>query len=65
MDTFDFIGCHFKHYKGGLYKVIREVIHTETEESWLHMKTMTEFFGKVVVESKEIHKNRLGADEIR
>ncbi len=31
MDTYDVIGCRFKHYKGGLYKVIGEVIHTETE----------------------------------
>ncbi|MGF9745687.1 DUF1653 domain-containing protein [Bacillus velezensis] len=32
MDTYEVVGCWFRHYKGGLYKVIGEVIHTETEE---------------------------------
>ncbi|WP_347343178.1 DUF1653 domain-containing protein [Bacillus halotolerans] len=63
MESFDFIGCHFKHYKGGIYKVIGEAIHTETEEKlvtyedhdgvlWARPKDM--FFGKVVVDGKEI-----------
>ncbi|MBJ3805114.1 DUF1653 domain-containing protein [Bacillus subtilis] len=65
MDTFDFIGCHFKHYKGGIYKVIGEAIHTETEEKlvtyedhdgvlWARPKDM--FLGKVVVDGKEIKR---------
>ncbi|WNR79415.1 DUF1653 domain-containing protein [Bacillus velezensis] len=31
-DTYDVVGFQFRHYKGGLYKVIGEAIHTETEE---------------------------------
>ncbi|WP_347340282.1 DUF1653 domain-containing protein [Bacillus halotolerans] len=65
IDTFDFIGCRFKHYKGGLYKVIGEATHTETEEKlvtyedmdgilWARPKEM--FFGKVVVDGKEIKR---------
>ncbi|QDK90313.1 MULTISPECIES: DUF1653 domain-containing protein [Bacillus amyloliquefaciens group] len=27
-----FIGCQDRHYKGGLYMVIGEAVHTETEE---------------------------------
>ncbi|MBL4968912.1 DUF1653 domain-containing protein [Bacillus halotolerans] len=65
MDTFDFIGCRFKHYKGGLYKVIGEAIHTETEEKlvtyenmdgilWARPKDM--FFGKVIIDGKEIKR---------
>ncbi|AWD89935.1 DUF1653 domain-containing protein [Bacillus sp. EKM601B] len=64
-DTYDVVGCRFRHYKGGLYKVIGEVIHTETEEKlvtyedqygvlWARPKEM--FFGKVVVEGKEIKR---------
>ncbi|MFL0441671.1 DUF1653 domain-containing protein [Bacillus subtilis] len=63
IDTFDFIGCRFKHYKGGLYKVIG--VHTETEEKlvtyedmdgilWARPKKM--FFGTVVVDGKEIKR---------
>ncbi|WP_444559063.1 DUF1653 domain-containing protein [Bacillus stercoris] len=65
IDTFDFIGFRFKHYKGGLYKVIGEAIHTETEEKlvtyedmdgilWARPKDM--FFGTVVVDGKEIKR---------
>ncbi|ATO28919.1 hypothetical protein RA13_13665 [Bacillus atrophaeus] len=65
MDTYEVIGCRFKHYKGGLYKVIGEVIHTETEEKlvtyedtdgtlWARPKDM--FFGKVVVDKNEINR---------
>ncbi|MEC0764975.1 DUF1653 domain-containing protein [Bacillus haynesii] len=65
IDTFDFILCNFKHYKGGIYKVIGEVIHTETEEVlvvyddmdgtvWARPKEM--FFGNVNVEGKEIKR---------
>ncbi|WP_337924822.1 DUF1653 domain-containing protein [Bacillus halotolerans] len=65
IDTFDFIGCRFKHYKGGLYKVIGEAIHTETEEKlvtyenmdgilWARPKDM--FFGKVIIDGKEIKR---------
>ncbi|MER2456349.1 DUF1653 domain-containing protein [Bacillus subtilis] len=64
MDTYNVIGCQFKHYKGGLYKVIGEVIHTETEEKlvtyedmdgilWARPKDM--FFGKIVVDGKEVN----------
>ncbi|WP_306481578.1 DUF1653 domain-containing protein [Bacillus halotolerans] len=65
IDTFDFIGCRFKHYKGGLYKAIGEAIHTETEEKlvtyedmdgilWARPKDM--FFGKVIIDGKEIKR---------
>ncbi|WP_352426955.1 DUF1653 domain-containing protein [Bacillus sp. FSL K6-2865] len=65
MNTYEVIGCRFKHYKGGLYKVIGEVIHTETEEKlvtyedmngtlWARPKDM--FFGKVVVDKNEISR---------
>ncbi|MGG1395589.1 DUF1653 domain-containing protein [Bacillus velezensis] len=63
--THEVVGCRFRHYKGGLYKVIGEVIHTETEEKlvtyedqdgtvWARPKDM--FFGKVVVDGKEIKR---------
>ncbi|WP_324250913.1 DUF1653 domain-containing protein [Bacillus paralicheniformis] len=56
------MGCYFKHYKGGIYKVIGEIIHTETEEIlvtyedqdgtlWARPKDM--FFGNVIVDGKE------------
>lgn len=62
MDTYEVVGCWFRHYKGGLYKVIGEVIHTETEEKlvtyedqyavlWARPKEM--FFGKVIIDGKE------------
>ncbi|WP_328700202.1 DUF1653 domain-containing protein [Bacillus velezensis] len=65
MDTYEVVGCWFRHYKGGLYKVIGEVIHTETEEKlvtyedqyavlWARPKEM--FFGKVIVDGKEIKR---------
>ncbi|UWD95622.1 DUF1653 domain-containing protein [Bacillus velezensis] len=65
MDTYEVVGCWFRHYKGGLYKVIGEAIHTETEEKlvtyedqdgvfWARPKAM--FFGKVVVDGKEIKR---------
>ncbi|WPP27680.1 DUF1653 domain-containing protein [Bacillus subtilis] len=65
IDTFDFIGCRFKHYKGGLYKVIGEAIHTETEEKvvtyqdqdgvlWARPKEM--FFGTVIINAKEVKR---------
>ncbi|WP_326969127.1 DUF1653 domain-containing protein [Bacillus atrophaeus] len=65
MDTYNVIGCWFKHYKGGLYKVIGEVIHTETEEKlvtyedmygilWARPKDM--FFGNVIIDGKEIKR---------
>ncbi|MFP3325879.1 DUF1653 domain-containing protein [Planococcus sp. SIMBA_160] len=56
----------FKHYKGGTYKLVGEVIHTETEEElavyhdmdgtvlWARPKEM--FFGKVIVDGKEIDR---------
>lgn len=65
MDTYDVIGCTFRHYKGGLYKVIGEVIHTETEEKlvtyedkdgtlWARPKDM--FFGTVIFNGKEVKR---------
>ncbi|WP_252118124.1 DUF1653 domain-containing protein, partial [Bacillus subtilis] len=65
MDTYEVVGCRFKHYKGGLYKVIGEVIHTETEEKlvtyedmdgilWARPKEM--FFEKIVVDGKEVNR---------
>lgn len=65
MDTYEVVGCRFRHYKGGLYKIIGEVIHTETEENlvtyedqdgvlWARPKEM--FFGTVVVDGKEIKR---------
>ncbi|MFT0803322.1 DUF1653 domain-containing protein [Bacillus swezeyi] len=67
MDTYDVVGCQFKHYKGGLYRVIGEVTHTETEEKlviyedenkdgilWARPKNM--FFGNVTVGGKEIKR---------
>ncbi|MGG1363536.1 DUF1653 domain-containing protein [Bacillus velezensis] len=65
MNTYEVVGYRFRHYKGGLYKVIGEVIHTETEEKlvtyedqdgvlWARPKEM--FFGKVVVDGKEIKR---------
>ncbi|MCY8034148.1 DUF1653 domain-containing protein [Bacillus sonorensis] len=65
IDTFDFIGYQFKHYKGDIYKVIGEVVHTETGDKlvvyegndgilWARPKDM--FFGKVVVHGKEINR---------
>lgn len=65
MNTYEVVGCRFRHYKGGLYKVIGEVIHTEAEEKlvtyedqdgtvWARPKDM--FFGKVVVGGKEIKR---------
>ncbi|APD21305.1 MULTISPECIES: DUF1653 domain-containing protein [Bacillus subtilis group] len=65
MDTYEVVNCFFKHYKGGLYKVIGEVIHTETEEKlvtyedmngilWARPKDM--FFGTVVVDGKEVNR---------
>ncbi|OIR59822.1 hypothetical protein BLL41_18435 [Bacillus sp. FMQ74] len=65
MDTYEVVGCRFRHYKGGLYKVIGEVIHTETEEKlvtnedmdgiqWARPKDM--FFGKIVVDGKEVNR---------
>nr|WP_254122820.1 DUF1653 domain-containing protein [Bacillus sp. FJAT-27001] len=64
-DTYEVVGCQFRHYKGGLYKVIGEVIHTETEEKlvtyedqdgvlWARPKEM--FFGKVIIDGKEIKR---------
>ncbi|MED3442274.1 DUF1653 domain-containing protein [Bacillus subtilis] len=64
-DTYEVAGCWFRHYKGGLYKVIGEVIHTETEEKlvtyedqdgllWARPKEM--FFGKVIIDGKEIKR---------
>lgn len=64
-DTYDVVGCRFRHYKGGLYKVIGEAIHTETEEKlviyedhdgvlWARPKEM--FFGKVIIDGKEIKR---------
>ncbi|MCS4323996.1 DUF1653 domain-containing protein [Bacillus subtilis] len=60
------MGCHFKHYKGGIYKFIGEAIHTETKEKlityedhdgFLWGKTYRHvFFGKVVVDGKEIKR---------
>ncbi|TXF72830.1 DUF1653 domain-containing protein [Bacillus subtilis] len=63
--TYEVVGCRFKHYKGGLYKVIGEAIHTETEEKlvtyedmdgilWARPNEM--FFGTVVVDGKEINR---------
>ncbi|QHQ79352.1 DUF1653 domain-containing protein [Bacillus subtilis] len=65
MDTYEVVGCWFRHYKDGLYKVIGEVIHTETKEKlvtyedqyavlWARPKEM--FFGKVIVDGKEIKR---------
>ncbi|MED0777582.1 DUF1653 domain-containing protein [Bacillus siamensis] len=65
MDTYDVVNCFFKHYKGRLYKVIGEVTHTETEEKlvtyedmdgilWARPKDM--FFGKVIIDGKEIKR---------
>ncbi|MGP3749674.1 DUF1653 domain-containing protein [Bacillus sp. SG20033] len=65
MDTYEVVGCRFKHYKGGLYKVIGEAIHTETEEKlvtyedmdgilWARPKEM--FFEKIVVDGKEVNR---------
>ncbi|PRS47580.1 DUF1653 domain-containing protein [Bacillus sp. MZGC1] len=66
MDIFEHIMCDFKHYKGGTYKLVGEVIHTETEEElvvyhdmdgtvlWARPKEM--FFGKVIVDGKEIDR---------
>ncbi|UJE04087.1 DUF1653 domain-containing protein [Bacillus subtilis] len=65
MDTYEVVGCRFKHYKGGLYKVIGEAIHTETEEKlvtyedmdgilWARPKEM--FFAKIVVDGKEVNR---------
>ncbi|MBG9768283.1 DUF1653 domain-containing protein [Bacillus vallismortis] len=65
MDTYEVFGCRFRHYKGGLYKVIGEVTHTETEEKlvtyedldgilWARPKEM--FFGTVVIDGKEIKR---------
>ncbi|MED4799010.1 DUF1653 domain-containing protein [Bacillus atrophaeus] len=59
------MGCRYKHYKGGLYKVIGESIHTETEEKlvtyedmngtlWARPKDM--FFGKVIIDGNEISR---------
>ncbi|MGY3839023.1 DUF1653 domain-containing protein [Bacillus atrophaeus] len=64
-DTYEVVGCRFKHYKGGLYKVIGEAIHTETEEKlvtyedqdgalWARPKDM--FFGNVIIDGKEIKR---------
>ncbi|WP_277348622.1 DUF1653 domain-containing protein [Bacillus tequilensis] len=59
------MGCRFKHYKGGLYKVIGEAIHTETEEKLvtyedldgiLRARPKDMFFGTVVVDGKEIKR---------
>ncbi|WP_338335454.1 DUF1653 domain-containing protein [Bacillus altitudinis] len=57
--------CDFKHYKDGTYKDVGEAIHTEIEEElavyydmdgvvWARPKEM--FFGKVVVDGKEIDR---------
>lgn len=65
VDTYQVIGCHFRHYKGGIYKVIGEIIHAETEEIlvtyedqdgtlWARPKDM--FFGNVIVDGKEIKR---------
>ncbi|OTQ88026.1 hypothetical protein BG30_02250 [Bacillus subtilis subsp. subtilis] len=65
MDTYEVVGCRFKHYKGGLHKVIGEAIHTETEEKlvtyedmdgilWARPKEM--FFEKIVVDGKEVNR---------
>lgn len=65
MDTYEVVGCWFRHYKGGLYKVIGEVIHTETEEKlvtyedqyavlWARPKEM--FFGTVIIGGKKIKR---------
>ncbi|WP_316274507.1 DUF1653 domain-containing protein [Bacillus halotolerans] len=65
MDTYEVVGSRFRHYKGGLYKGIGEVIHTETEEKlvtyedmdgilWARPKDM--FFGKVIIDGKEIKR---------
>ncbi|MEC2137424.1 DUF1653 domain-containing protein [Bacillus subtilis] len=65
MDTYEVVGCRFKHYKDGLYKVIGEAIHTETEEKlvtyedmdgilWARPKEM--FFEKIVVDGKEVNR---------
>ncbi|MCX2851453.1 MULTISPECIES: DUF1653 domain-containing protein [Bacillus] len=59
------MGCQDRHYKGGLYKVIEEAVHTETEENlvtyedqdgvlWARPKEM--FFGKVIIDGKEIKR---------
>ncbi|MGG0052960.1 DUF1653 domain-containing protein [Bacillus atrophaeus] len=64
-DTYEVVGCRFRHYKGGLYKVIGEVIHTETEEKLVTYEDQDgvlwegpkdTFFGKVIVDGKEIKR---------
>ncbi|KUP32703.1 hypothetical protein AU385_13390 [Bacillus halotolerans] len=65
MDQYEVVGCRFRHYKGGLYKGIGEVIHTETEEKLVTYEDMDGilwarpidmFFGTVVVDGKEIKR---------
>lgn len=65
MDIYEVVNCFFKYYKGGLYKVIGEVIYIEIEEKfviyedmngilWVRLKDM--FFGIVVVDGKEVNR---------
>ena len=63
----DAIGKTFKHYKGNLYKIIDEAIHSETHEEliiyvdlndeskkWARPKDM--FFENIIFEGKEIER---------
>ncbi|WP_280157026.1 hypothetical protein [Bacillus velezensis] len=41
-DTYEVVGCQFRHYKGGLHKVIGEAIRTETEEERVEFEVSEE-----------------------
>lgn len=61
----DVIGKAFKHYKGNIYKIIGEAVHSETHEdlviyqdqadvtkTWARPKEM--FFENIIFEGKEV-----------
>ena len=61
----DVIGKTFKHYKGNIYKIIGEAVHSETHEdlviyqdqadvtkTWARPKEM--FFENIIFEGKEV-----------
>lgn len=70
-DTMDLVNTHlligskFRHYKGNVYTITGEAVHTETEETlilykdekanhWARPKEM--FFGKLEVDGKKVQR---------